>query len=162
MNINKIDLMYLSNGLTENILKQDENKVDDKELMFYRKRVLQQTKELLRKKDINVDINNSFNNYLKKSIKYFKFIDKKELIQNEYNNLEKNKKEKIDVSFNIENSNEMMFKKVIVKNDKTLDDFVLKKNIKKKTKITIPNIKKYDITDKKFKDKGVRKKKKKN
>ena len=162
MNINKIDLMYLSNGLTENVLKKDENKVDDKELMFYRKRVLQQTKELLRKKDINVDINNSFNNYLKKSIEYFKFIDKKELIQNEYNNLEKNKKEKIDVSFNIENSNEMMFKKVIVKNDKTLDDFVLKKNIKKKTKITIPNIKKYDITDKKFQDKGVRKKKKKN
>ena len=162
MNLNKIDLMYLSNGLSENVLKEDENKVDDKELMFYRKRVLQQTKELLRKKDINVDINNSFNNYLKKSIEYFKFIDKKELIQQEYNNLEKEKEKKIDISFNIENSNEMMFKKVIVKNDKTLDDFVMKKNIKKKTKITIPNIKKYDITDEKFKDKGVRKKKKKN
>ena len=60
------------------------NKEDRK---FYRKRILQQTKNYLREGRLESSIDRAFDNYVDKLIEYYKFIDKKEMIQKEYEDM---------------------------------------------------------------------------
>ena len=86
----QIDLLYLTNQnfIDKYNQKLDENKTYNKEeIRFYRKRILSTTKDLLRENSINSDIDNSFLNYAQELIKYYKFIDKKDILQEEYKDL---------------------------------------------------------------------------
>ena len=84
----KLNLLYLTNQTYQNKynkLENDKTKkseitIDDKDIEFYRKRIFQMTKELLRGKNINSDINNSFRNFAGVCINYFQFEDAKEFV----------------------------------------------------------------------------------
>ena len=69
--------------------------IDEEDIKFYRKRILQTTKNYLRLNRINSEVDSAFENYAEQLIKHFKFIDKKEMVQKEYENLPKKKNKKI-------------------------------------------------------------------
>ena len=91
----QIDLLYLTNPNFKIKYNKEISKiVDEEDVKFYRKRILQDTKQQLRGEVINEDIKNVFHLYANELIKHYKFIDKKELIQEEYKDLPKKKTKK--------------------------------------------------------------------
>ena len=89
----KIDFLYLTNpNILNKYNKQKElTEINEEEIKFYRKRILLMTKEYLRGHRENNNLDNVF--FICKSmIEYFKFTDKKEIMQKEYSEIKtKNK-----------------------------------------------------------------------
>ena len=157
-NNSTIDLLYLTNPnhkLKYNIKSESVNKDDIK---FYRKRILMTTKEYLREKTINEGIDNAFYNYASELIKYYKFIDKKDIIQKEYNNVKVRTKtltKKELENFKVMEKNKLMMKR---KEDtkKTIKDFIpIVVKEKKKKKMIIPKQKNFNIKTNEFRKKGI-------
>ena len=140
----EVDLLYLINPNFK--IKYNEKKeilnIDD--LKFYRKRILQDTKDYLRGNKINENIDNIFELYANELIKHYKFSDKKKEIQKEYTNLPKKKEKKV-TNFQLQKENEIMMKKPeLVK--KTIKDFIpIVVKERKKKKIIIPKKKNFDL-----------------
>ena len=141
----KYDLLYFTNN---NVYKQvdkkeDINPNDEEDVKFYRKRILHLTKQLLKNEvKTTPSIKASFNDYINQVIMDFKFIDKKELLQKEYEDIKiESQKPKEDFKLQIEN--EKLIKKKTVK-PKTMSDFIVQKNTKIKKYIP-PKVIKYDI-----------------
>ncbi len=83
----QVDLLYLINpNFKLKYNKEVTEIVDSEDVKFYRKRILQDTKDLLRGNNITENIQNLFDRYCDELIKYYKFIDKKKQIQEEYKN----------------------------------------------------------------------------
>ena len=165
----KLNLLYLTNQtyqnrynkLNEKDKKNSEKEIyDNDDIEFYRKRIFQLTKELLRGKKINSDINNSFRNFAGVCINYFQFEDAKEIYQKEYENI-KIKKKGPDLNFNETEANKFMMKSEKPQEPKTIKDFLnIKTSYKeKRRKIQIPKRKNVDLKNEKFRTKGVELKK---
>lgn len=164
--IDKLTLTYFTNNSQyqscsdEVVMKQKkEEKLQLKEdKKFYRKRIIQLTKDLFIKKSSSTDMQKNFDQYIKSCIEYLKTLDKHDILQEEYsemdisNNLIKKEIEPID-----EDYNSYIYKK----QDKVIkmDDFVI---VKKKPVEKQDNPKKKDINlkDPKLKTKGIKKKNK--
>lgn len=158
---NQIDLLYLTNMTScKNNNEVKVNIVDKKDVEFYKKRIFQLCKDMLRNKENNPNVKDSFDYFCVNAIEYFKMTDKTEMIQNEYNTLNhdadthtslpnhNNKPSELS-----EDVNALMFKKIEKKDDK-LDKFVIK-NVVKKNEMVIPEQKQYNLTDVKYQEKGV-------
>ena len=92
---NQIDLLYLTNPnlkIKYNKTNENTNIVSLDDIKFYRKRILIDTKEYLRGNKITEDLDNCFENYAKNLIEYYKFNDKKDILQDEYKDMKKTKK----------------------------------------------------------------------
>ena len=92
--IHSIDMEYLINPeqhkkITEKYYKSKANNV---EIRFYRKRILQLTRDLIAGNIANSNLEYSFGCYLNEAIKYFKFIDKKDIIQEDYSEVNNEQK----------------------------------------------------------------------
>jgi hypothetical protein len=154
----KYDLLYFSNN---NIYKQVdkiiENPNNEEDIKFYKKRIIYLTKQLLKKEiETTTSISESFNNYINQTIMHFKFIDKKDMLQKEYDNIEI-KKPKPKKDFKLENENQKLLIKKISK-PKTMNDYIIQKN-KKIKKYLPPKVKNYNIKTDNFKKKGINKEK---
>tara|TARA_Y100000813_G_C24160854_1_gene352033 strand:+ start:843 stop:1334 length:492 start_codon:yes stop_codon:yes gene_type:complete len=157
----QIDLLYLTNPnhrIKYNNINNNQNNPSEEDIKFYRKRILTTTKDYLRGKQINESINNAFQNYATELIKHYKFIDKKEIIQKEYENVKiKTKtitKEEL-ANFKVMEKNELMMKR---KEDtkKTIKDFIpIVVKEKKKKKMIIPKQKEFNIKKDEFRKKGI-------
>ena len=154
----QIDLLYLTNPNHRLKYNNKIEKPEEEEIKFYRKRILCTTKDFLRGKNLNESINNAFHNYAIELIKHYKFIDKKELIQKEYENVKiKTKtitKEEL-ANFKVMEKNELMMKR---KEDtkKTIKDFIpITVKEKKRKKMVIPKQKFFDLKKDEFRKKGV-------
>ena len=95
--VHSIDLEYLINPdqhkkITEKY--ETANKTSEDERKFYRKRTLQLTRDLIAGEISNANLESAFDNYMQESIKYFKFMDKKDIIQGEYTELNEEIKKK--------------------------------------------------------------------
>ena len=164
METNDIDLLYFSNtyGLKKLTEKKEQKKIiiNKEDKKFYKKRIIQLTKDLLKGKCDNNIINASFNAYIKTAIEHFKFIDKKEIIQEEYKDLEKKKKMNNKIGeFKSIDSDKLMMKDVKNKTNDNIKNFAVVKNKKKKEKMKTPTQKKINLKTDKLKNKGVNKKK---
>ena len=73
----QMDLLYLTNDRARRRVASLENGVNKEDLKFYRKRILQQTKDYLREGRLESSIDRAFDNYADKLMEYYKFIDKK-------------------------------------------------------------------------------------
>jgi hypothetical protein len=85
---NVASLTYLANPLYKQVLKQQtqlKNKISKSDIKFYRKRISSITKEML-KGDIpdNSYIQSIYESYVNGLIKYFKMIDTRDIIQEQY------------------------------------------------------------------------------
>ena len=158
ISVNQIDLKYLTNYSYEHhFVQPKKNDVYEKDLAFYRKRIFKQTKDLLRGQKIDSVLDACFKNYAQKSIDYFRFIDKRDIIQKDYKNVKKEEKEPIG-NFNMTSTNEIMTKKL----HRSLDISHLL-NIKSKStskKIIIPKERTINLKHPSLKTKGLLKKKK--
>lgn len=157
-----IDLLYFSNKQLSqkyNKTQEIENKnivVSDEDREFYKKRVYQMTKELLRGKKINSMIDESFNEFLNITIKHLKFVDKKDIIQNDYKDI-KQKERKVDENFELMDKNKLMMKDKKNKK-KTIKEFVNIVNKKKQSKVFLPEKKVINLKSTELKEKGIKSK----
>ena len=90
--INKITLEYLLNP--NMLLKKNQTILDcnlDKDIKFYRKRINQMTKDMIKGNFPNSDLKMIFENYTSELIYYFKQQDTKDIYQEEYQDLSLNK-----------------------------------------------------------------------
>lgn len=168
--IDKITLDYFTNKNQYNSILEKQNIFNSKQFLkdkrFYRKRILNTTRELFSGEINNQEIVNSFNNYVKSIINYLKFIDKKDILQEEYNELNTEEKEK-KVSFEKtenekkedydEANNYIINKKT---NSQTLDNYVIKTNVDGEQQEILPVKKIINLKDPKLKKKGIKKEKK--
>ena len=150
----QIDLLYLTNKNFKLKYNDDPKLLNDDDIKFYRKRILQDTKELLRGNNINEDIKYMFDRYCDELIKHYKFSDKRRLIQEEYKNLPKKKdKEQNIKEFELYKENEIMMNRPeIVK--KTIKDYIpIVVKERKMKNIILPKKKIYNLKNPKNREK---------
>jgi hypothetical protein len=151
---------YMATKMIDERKEKKENKKEDKK--FYRKRVLALTREMYKGNFPNNELQNSFTQYLDNVIEYFKFIDTKDILQEEYIGYvdEDNINDTNDHlnESTLANVNQIMMNKP--KKMVTLDTFVKKKNRKPKEEY-IPTRKEINLNDPSLKKKGIKEKKKK-
>jgi hypothetical protein len=150
---NQVDLLYLTNPNFK--LKYNKEKmrlISDEDVKFYRKRILQDTKGYLRGNTTTADITNAFEHFAMELINYYKFIDKKKLIQEEYKNLP-TKKSKKPGEFKLLEENELIMKRPeMIK--KTINDYIpIVVKARSHRKLVIPKLKKYDLKNIKNREK---------
>ena len=145
--------------------------VNKKDKKFYRKRLLNLTRELLLKKDddygeINPDIKYSFDNYIKTCIHYFKIIDNNDIIQEEYKDFKSGPDilydnntymENMDNTNTYDNEKDKLFMRT-VKIPNGLEKFVKITTTKKPEEIILPKIKEIDLQEPNLRNKGIQKK----
>ena len=181
--IHNITIEYLINKQYHNFFKKDGDlliSINKRDKKFYKKRILNVTRDLFLNDDVNIspDVKESYNNYIKHCIEYFKMLDKSDIIQNDYNENVKaitdnedadklilendNEYDENNVDSNnttknknqYDNANSMLFNKHNKNN--TLDNFVKKIHIEKnKIPEIIPRKRKINLKDPLLKFKGV-------
>lgn len=167
--INQITIDYLINkGIyknhLENIKIKNANKKDKK---FYRKRILNLTKDFLLFKEeeepVLPDVKYYFELYVKTCVEYFKTLDKSDIIQEDYSDLEEKEVNKLldCEDLNIENINSkceadsLMMRSIHIA--PSLDNFIKRTSFKKKE--VLPIQKEINLHEPYLKNKGICKKK---
>jgi hypothetical protein len=157
--IDSLSLEYFVNKNHISVLNKNEeikSKTFEKEKKFYKKRIIDLTKNLFRDEITDSSLKNCFNTYIKTSINYLNFLDRIEVIQG-------NKPEdEIKIDTNLENkeyvdSDFLLFKEKDTKKI-TLDNFIKKTN-NTPNKLILPEKQGYNIKTKEYKTKGIKKKK---
>jgi hypothetical protein len=173
MNTNMIDLEFLGNSRhikKDNSIANDHTKQTKKDVKFYRKRILETTKNLLRNKEPSLEIKGIFDKYVDECIKHFKHEDTLSFYKNtpgenkDISSEDKKKAMKKVTRQDINNLTQDILNKGVY-NENKIEDFI---TITKKTKkqIIFPQKKNINLKDPKFKktikgkDKGKDKKKK--
>ena len=171
--LNQASLDYLINtkqyknhliSFTENTLNKKINKKDKR---FYRRRILNLTKELLSKEEseivISPDIKYAFDNLVKTCVNYFKILDRNDIIQEDYNEFDDEIKEENDeisesLQFLKEENEKLLMRSVKMSNN-SLDNFIKIKMTKQAEELIIPQQKEINLKDPILKIKGITKKK---
>ena len=142
------------------------------DIKFYKKRIYQTTKELIRQKidkqPIHKEVDVYLTNYLRALIDYFKFDDKKDILQEEFTHLNKlNKMVMFDLNENnnLEHNSTLKANEIIMKRpeikentiESTMNVKIIKPPIQKQE---LPRSKKIELKSDKFKTKGLKNQKK--
>ena len=152
-----MDLLYLTNSRMKSKVENLDKSVNKEDLKFYRKRILQQTKNYLREGRLDSSVDRAFDNFADRLIEYYKFIDKKEQIQSEYKEMKEPKKKKVmDINMLEEN---MKMMKEVEPPVKTIKDFITVVAEKPKKKRIIPKLKEYNLKKDELRIKGLKKEK---
>lgn len=160
--MNNITLEFLLNpSLYEKISQKKPNSHEKvlQEILFYRRRINHMTKEMCKGKFMDDTLKRFFFNYANSLVYYLKQLDEKDILQEEYNdlNLKNNIKGIINDTFKEQNYD----KSKIIYNQDTknynLDKFVKKINTKTVEKI-LPQQRIANIKNPELKKKGLKKK----
>jgi hypothetical protein len=156
--INKITLEYLLNP--NMLIKNNQSFLDtklDKDIKFYRKRISQLTKDMIKGNYPNNDLQIIFQKYASELIYYFKQQDTKDIYQQEYLDLSLNniKDTNAELEHDIESINNMLINST---NDSVpnLENFVKKISVNTSENHIIPQKKNINIKDPKLRVKGVK------
>lgn len=169
--INQITLECLMNKeIYEHMRNSSEVRKDNlKEMKFYRKRIYDLVKRLLISKEerenASPDVNYAFSNFVKTTINYFKIIDKQDILQQDYKELERQELNVIveNDEEELKNYNAYIMKKITMPEEKTkmtsMDNFVVKKQSEEiKESIIYPQKREFNLKDESLKNKGIIKK----
>jgi len=169
--INQITLDCLLNRTQyeKYLSKQILNKINEKDRTFYRKRAMNLTKELLKGSEdtfVSPDVKYAFECYIKTCIRYFRVLDKSDLIQEEYKSLNltttQSSEEEIKQSLDgFAELDEVLMRKINFKHNGTLDNFVEIKSLVQEDIVVPPppQQRKINLKDPVLRNKGIRKKK---
>ena len=163
---NPLDLIYFTNSTAFKKINTKKNAEKDmeyeKDLQFYRKRILQKTKDFLRNQETDETLKRLFKEYSSTLIEHFKFIDKKDIIQEDYKNLGEKKSYHVNKNFEMQDQNMLMMKEKKGKEKSKIESFIDVKFHKKKKeeKKYIPQKKVININLDELKTKGVKNKSK--
>ena len=169
--LNMIDLQFFTpNKVYERVFnterdsknksKQSSTKKED--FIFYRKRILQLIKDIVKGKKFTPEIHASFDEFTRNAIQHFMFLDKADIIQDsigisQSKNQGKNGSVALPPIYESEEqrlANQLLYKEPVAPITRKMDDFVIKKNEVKRNTV-IPKQKKYNIKHDKYKTKGV-------
>ena len=160
--VDALTLQYFVNNKFEKSVNPENNQTDvvvtSAERKFYKKRIIQLAKDLFKRPAPNDVLQSSFNEFIFSSISYFKFTDASEVMQEEYQNVGSDQKHVCENKIDIATIDEGLFN--VTPQESTLDTFVTTKTVTMPEKI-LPKTRPINITNEKFRMKGVKKKKKK-
>ena len=126
------------------------------DIKFYKRRILSLTKDMLTGKYPTNDVKLGFQRYLDSVIAHFKFIDKKDILQEEYADMGITDEIVTVTKLSPEqNPDELIMKHK--DNPATLDGFVISKNVAPVRKI-LPKKKEVNLRDPSLRRKGLKKK----
>lgn len=153
------DLEYLVNPVIyDKIFNKETSKLNRNDIKFYRKRVIQLTRNLHKpshSKSYPPSLQNIFKEYLITAIAYLKEIDKRDILQEEYNSINKEKKkvqfEMDDTYKSPDQPDELLYNKP----EKDIRNFVTV--IRPEKEKNIPIKKKIDLRDPNLRTKGIKK-----
>ena len=145
MDVNKVTLECLVNPTLYNKYLRKFEK-ENKDVDFYKKRILDLTSKLFEEKSANAGLNESFNNYINECISYLYTNDMRNTFQEEYTDISFND-ELTDIILDISNADTYIIKK---KEDTKINKYVKKKNGKPKKKYPVK--KEFNPKDIKFKE----------
>ena len=167
MTDNKLnEILYNKHFLERNSYN---NKISKKDRKFYRKRILNLTRELFLSSDAsNPDIDDAFMNYIYHCVEHFKNTDTNDILQGEYADLDgdvdaamdddmDDEMDADDENENMNTYNSSIMRKIVKPN--TLDNFIIRNIIKKKEPEHLPLQKEINLKDPQLKVKGIGKKK---
>jgi hypothetical protein len=166
--LNEVTLDCLINREQYNkyIANKEQKEINRKDQKFYRKRVYNLTKELLLSKEkplyLFPDVKHAFDHFVNTCIHYFKTIDKSDIIQSDYQDInDLSSIQDLDVSdiYSKEEADKLLMKTIQMPN--TLDNFIQKKVTKPQKEMIIPKQKKINLKDPSLKLKGIPKSSKK-
>ena len=164
-NNNIIDeLEYLMNpGMYEKWMKKNEKKIKVSDLKvdvkFYKKRIIQLTKDMIKGQHITNSVNKAYNEYMKSCVAYLRFLDTKDILQEEYKDIP----EQADLSDDDvkgDPNNNLINPSYLHKQNK-IEDYIDVKKISNvpKNETYLPEKKDLKLKDPELKKKGVKKKK---
>jgi hypothetical protein len=165
--INKKQYKNHSTSFTENTINKKINKKDKK---FYRRRILNLTKDLLSKEteseissEIPPDIKYMFDNFIKACVHYFKILDRNDIIQEDYNEFKDKIKENNEINDEshkiLKEENEKLLMRSVKMSTPSLDNFIKINMTKQSKELIIPQQKEINLKDPILKNKGIDKKK---
>ena len=156
---NQIDLLYLTNPkIKYNKINETINIVSLDDIKFYRKRILIDTKEYLRGNKKTEDLDSCFKNYAQKLIEHYKFNDKKDILQDEYKDMKKMKRNKKIANLEMINENKKLMKKLKKPKNKIEDFIPVIVKERKKEIIIIPQTKDINLKDPKYRSEKIKSK----
>ena len=178
--VDDVTLAYMVNTTQyEKYLKKNNIEYDSgfkRDIRFYRKRIISLTKDLFKnqnetdnKQNMDITMVSAFNMYMRACISYLKFSDQSETIQKCYvclgitsENENENENQKCICKnknehdpFELYKANELCFKPKEVKKI-TLDNYVIRKNVKKSEPVVYPQQFTFNPRDPAFKHKGLK------
>tara|TARA_Y100000589_G_scaffold259671_1_gene249274 strand:+ start:503 stop:1033 length:531 start_codon:yes stop_codon:yes gene_type:complete len=158
------ELEYLMNPcMYEKWMKKNEKKIKVSDLKtdvkFYKKRIIQLTKDMMKGHHITNSVNKAHNEYMKSCVAYLRFLDTKDILQEEYKDIP----EQPDISDDdIEGdpNNNLINPSYLHKQNK-IEDYIDVKKISNvpKNDTYLPEKKDLKLKDPELKKKGVKKKK---
>ena len=169
-NIDLITLECLTNpGFYDkyNLKKNNPNKISKADRKFYKKRIINETKKMLRNDFDTPALKEIFNEYVISLVDYFKIVDKRDILQEDYKNNPPQDKEYydnvldeiLDISDNNLNNlispDQLLFKTSNETKKITLDNFVVKHNPPKEN-IIYPEQKEINLKEPSLKTKGLK------
>jgi hypothetical protein len=166
--LNQASLDYLINTKQYKIQLTNalNTKINKKDKRFYRRRILNLTKELLSKEEseivVSPDIKYAFDNLVKTCVHYFKILDRNDIIQEDYNEFDYEIKEDKEISESeqfLKEENEKLLMRSIKMSNHSLDNFIKIKMTKNIEELIIPQQKEINLKDPTLKIKGITKKK---
>jgi|TARA_Y100000592_G_C5394922_1_gene280112 hypothetical protein len=158
--IDALTLQYFTNSSQYNkIANPEANKLSEADKKFYRKRIIQLTKDTFKTDPPSGEIKRAFDNYLIACVDYFKVVDASDIMQEEYDGFvttDANLDNVLGLVKDEENPDKLLFKEQVTPTQ-TLDSFVNLKKVSLDSK-QLPQKKIINIKDKNLKTKGVKKK----
>ena len=154
-----IDCMIKKKSVTSN----DIIKPNLKDVKFYRKRIIYLLKQYINCEEMDIfqDVKHSLDSFLLTSISYFKTIDKTEVYQKDYLELEEEPQEDIKTYYPFCDESIIAPNCIFIEKPeiKTMDHYVKRIITKEEIETFYPCKKKANIKSKDFKNKGIIKKK---
>ena len=178
--INEITLECLMNKCTYDKYRQTlgpgKKSAHKKDKKFYRRRIYDLTKQMLNPEqaqqegapvniaDLNMDILNTFEAYVKSCIDHFKVVDKTDILQEDYKNLldldvDNSNQINVDSIHSVEQADQCLMRSIKIREPNTLEKFVKRKECKVEEPKPLPQQKDVNLKDPALKNKGIRKKK---
>ncbi len=173
-NIDLITLKCLTNSHfydRYNSKKTKGNRISKTDRRFYKKRIINETKKMLRNEFETLDLKEIFNEYVISLVDYFKHLDKRDILQKDYKNNEDNEKQNYDnllddilcdtkdsIYDNLISPDELLYNNVNETKKLTLDNFVVK-HTPPKENIAFPEQKEINLSEPSLKIKGIKPKK---
>jgi hypothetical protein len=134
-----------------------------KDKRFYKKRIFDLTKKLLnneKPETMYPDVGSAFDSYARVCIEYFKVLDKSDIIQEDYADIENGilNNKPLDPSFNAVEESMLMMRSIKITEPNALEKLVKRTTSKLEKKPIIPIQKDINLKDPNLKNKGISKK----
>ena len=164
-----IDCLLNKQLIKKHLKNQSVNQINKEDRKFYRKRIHNLFKELLTGNEpdnLLLDVKYAYENLVNSTIQYFKIIDQNDIVQSEYNDINKEIpilqcSNEIDLSANLIKKTEMdllLMRRIKIEEVNTLDKYVKRRSTKKVEQIILPKQKDINLYNPELKTKGIKNK----